>query len=140
REGLSVRYGPIVSIGHVAKELRHTDAIAVDMESAWLARAADGRPFGVVRAVVDTPARALSNPVATAVGGLRALRSLARATPGLVSWASAAGPRRVLLAGPRSFCAGVERAIEIVERAWGGLGRPASCGRRCAKTFLGFTD
>lgn len=26
-------------------------------------------------------------------------------------------PRQVLLAGPRSFCAGVERAIEIVERA-----------------------
>jgi 4-hydroxy-3-methylbut-2-enyl diphosphate reductase len=31
-------------------------------------------------------------------------------------------PRRVLLAGPRSFCAGVERAIEIVERAL--LSRP----------------
>ena len=30
---------------------------------------------------------------------------------------SAADERRVLLAGPRSFCAGVERAIEIVERA-----------------------
>ncbi|AOS64489.1 4-hydroxy-3-methylbut-2-enyl diphosphate reductase [Actinoalloteichus hymeniacidonis] len=29
----------------------------------------------------------------------------------------AAGTRRILLAGPRSFCAGVERAIEIVERA-----------------------
>ncbi|MFD9702445.1 4-hydroxy-3-methylbut-2-enyl diphosphate reductase [Lentzea sp. NPDC059081] len=28
-----------------------------------------------------------------------------------------ASTRRVLLAGPRSFCAGVERAIEIVERA-----------------------
>ncbi|MET1075556.1 MAG: 4-hydroxy-3-methylbut-2-enyl diphosphate reductase [Umezawaea sp.] len=27
------------------------------------------------------------------------------------------GARRILLAGPRSFCAGVERAIEIVERA-----------------------
>jgi 4-hydroxy-3-methylbut-2-en-1-yl diphosphate reductase len=26
-------------------------------------------------------------------------------------------PRTVLLASPRSFCAGVERAIEIVERA-----------------------
>ncbi|MBM3677984.1 MAG: 4-hydroxy-3-methylbut-2-enyl diphosphate reductase, partial [Actinobacteria bacterium] len=32
-------------------------------------------------------------------------------------WASATAERRVLLAGPRSFCAGVERAIQIVERA-----------------------
>src|SRR5205823_627792 len=31
-------------------------------------------------------------------------------------WAAACGSRRVLLAGPRSFCAGVERAVEIVER------------------------
>lgn len=33
-------------------------------------------------------------------------------------------PRRVLLAGPRSFCAGVERAIEIVERALEQRGAP----------------
>ncbi|MEV1065528.1 4-hydroxy-3-methylbut-2-enyl diphosphate reductase [Streptomyces sp. NPDC050263] len=33
-------------------------------------------------------------------------------------------PRRVLLAGPRSFCAGVERAIEIVERALESRGAP----------------
>jgi 4-hydroxy-3-methylbut-2-enyl diphosphate reductase len=32
-------------------------------------------------------------------------------------WAAVARPRTVLLASPRSFCAGVERAIEIVERA-----------------------
>ncbi len=32
--------------------------------------------------------------------------------------------RRVLLAGPRSFCAGVERAIEIVERALERYGSP----------------
>jgi 4-hydroxy-3-methylbut-2-enyl diphosphate reductase len=30
---------------------------------------------------------------------------------------SVAGPRTILLASPRSFCAGVERAIEVVERA-----------------------
>ncbi|MCP2168620.1 4-hydroxy-3-methylbut-2-enyl diphosphate reductase [Goodfellowiella coeruleoviolacea] len=33
-------------------------------------------------------------------------------------------PRRILLAGPRSFCAGVERAIEIVERALASRGAP----------------
>ncbi|MPZ67685.1 MAG: 4-hydroxy-3-methylbut-2-enyl diphosphate reductase [Pseudonocardiaceae bacterium] len=32
-------------------------------------------------------------------------------------WQAVTGPRTVLLASPRSFCAGVERAIEIVERA-----------------------
>ncbi|MFJ1767947.1 4-hydroxy-3-methylbut-2-enyl diphosphate reductase [Amycolatopsis sp. NPDC088138] len=32
------------------------------------------------------------------------------------TWLSLAGPRTVLLASPRSFCAGVERAIEIVLR------------------------
>ena len=35
----------------------------------------------------------------------------------LRAWCAAVGPRRLLLAGPRSFCTGVERAIEIVERA-----------------------
>jgi 4-hydroxy-3-methylbut-2-enyl diphosphate reductase len=30
------------------------------------------------------------------------------------AWAEVSGPRRILLAAPRSFCAGVERAIEIV--------------------------
>lgn len=34
------------------------------------------------------------------------------------------GARRVLLAGPRSFCAGVERAIEIVEEALETRGTP----------------
>jgi 4-hydroxy-3-methylbut-2-enyl diphosphate reductase len=34
------------------------------------------------------------------------------------------GPRRVLLAGPRSFCAGVERAIDTVERALERFGPP----------------
>ena len=33
----------------------------------------------------------------------------------LAAWLSVAGPRTILLAAPRSFCAGVERAIEVVE-------------------------
>ncbi|MFC3996969.1 4-hydroxy-3-methylbut-2-enyl diphosphate reductase [Nocardiopsis sediminis] len=47
-----------------------------------------------------------------AVDGDRAL-----AAEVIGSWRSVAGPRTVLLASPRSFCAGVERAIEIVLRA-----------------------
>src|SRR6202034_2705742 len=57
-------------------------------------------------------------------GGLAALRSLRAAGPVLDRWAAACGPRQVLLAGPRSFCAGVERAIEIVERALERQGEP----------------
>ena len=90
-------------------------ALAVDLESAWLAAAAGGRPVAVVRAISDTPQRPLWSPAALA-GGLRALRSLRAAGPALTRWAAAAAQRRVLLAGPRSFCAGVERAIEIVEK------------------------
>src|SRR6185437_8820594 len=37
---------------------------------------------------------------------------------------AAVGPRQVLLASPRSFCAGVERAIEIVELTLGRHGPP----------------
>jgi 4-hydroxy-3-methylbut-2-enyl diphosphate reductase len=50
-------------------------------------------------------------------GGMAALRSLRAAAPVAERWAAACRERTVLLAGPRSFCAGVERAIEIVERA-----------------------
>ncbi|MBR7672663.1 4-hydroxy-3-methylbut-2-enyl diphosphate reductase [Streptomyces daliensis] len=42
------------------------------------------------------------------------------------AWEAARGPRRVLLASPRSFCAGVDRAIEVVERL---LTRHADTGR-----------
>jgi 4-hydroxy-3-methylbut-2-enyl diphosphate reductase len=48
---------------------------------------------------------------------VRALRALRRSGTAISLWARALGPRTVLLAGPRSFCAGVDRAIEIVERA-----------------------
>lgn len=40
------------------------------------------------------------------------------------AWAAVAGPRTVLLAAPRSFCAGVERAIEIVEQVLEQRGAP----------------
>ena len=77
----------------------------------------------MVRAVSDTADRPLLSPRALA-GGAAALRSLRQAGPVLAQWAAAAGRRKVLLAGPRSFCAGVERAIEIVERALERDGQP----------------
>ena len=58
------------------------------------------------------------------------LRALRRCRPGLRQWLAAAGPRTVALAAPRSFCAGVERAIDTVEEAL----RPP---RRDRSTFAG---
>ncbi|MGZ4398420.1 MAG: 4-hydroxy-3-methylbut-2-enyl diphosphate reductase, partial [Gaiellaceae bacterium] len=49
------------------------------------------------------------------LAGVRALWALRRSSEALGEWAEAVRPRRVLLAGPRSFCAGVERAIDVVE-------------------------
>ena len=120
RAGLTAAAGPVVSVERLAggrDRARAVDAgaLAVDLESAWLAAAAGKRPVAVVRAISDTPQRPLHSPAALA-GGLRALRSLRAAGPALARWAAAAGQRRVLLAGPRSFCAGVERAIEVVEK------------------------
>jgi 4-hydroxy-3-methylbut-2-enyl diphosphate reductase len=63
-------------------------------------------------------------------GGVRALRALRLAAPVLDHWARACQPRRVLLAGPRSFCAGVERAIDIVERALDRYGAPVYVRRQ----------
>ena len=128
RAGLRVRVGRVVTVDHLVRgpereRLAATGALVADMESAVLARAADGRPLAVVRAVSDTPDRPLVSPGALG-GGLAALRSLRAAGPALARWAAAAGERQVLLAGPRSFCAGVERAIEIVERALDQKGPP----------------
>ena len=126
RAGLRVSTGPVATVDHLVRAGQHaalaaTGAVAVDMESGPLAAAAGERPVAVVRAVSDTPDRPLAGIVS---GGLAALRSLRLAAPVLARWAAACAPRRVLLAGPRSFCAGVERAIEIVERALERQGEP----------------
>jgi 4-hydroxy-3-methylbut-2-enyl diphosphate reductase len=128
RAGLPARTGPVVSVdrlvhGRARERLAAGGALVADMESAWLVAAAGERPVAVVRAVSDTPRHPLHSPAVLA-GGLRALRSLRAAGPVLTRWAAATGGRRVLLAGPRSFCAGVERAIEIVEKVLERQGPP----------------
>jgi 4-hydroxy-3-methylbut-2-en-1-yl diphosphate reductase len=128
--GLDATLGPVASVLHLFRgvdraALAAAGAIAVDMESAWLAGAAAGRPFAVVRVVADGPGRhLLRNPVAAARAGRTALRVLRLVGPALESWGRAAGPHRAVLAGPRSFCAGVERAIDIVDRALDRYGAP----------------
>jgi 4-hydroxy-3-methylbut-2-en-1-yl diphosphate reductase len=134
RAGLAAKTGPVVTTARLARgagreRLAADGALVADMESAALAGAAAGRPFVVLRAVSDTPARPVLHP-ATVSGGLAALRALRRAGPVLRRWAAAAGDRKVLLAGPRSFCAGVERAIEIVERVLESHGPPVYVRRQ----------
>jgi 4-hydroxy-3-methylbut-2-en-1-yl diphosphate reductase len=122
RRGLTVHEGPIVSIPRLVRgtdraTLHATGAIACDMESAWLAEAAENRPFAVVRAVVDTPARELHDPRALIGGAAHAYRALRSAADVIDRWGQAAGPRTIALASPRASCAGVERAVETVEQA-----------------------
>ncbi len=128
RAGLRVRVGPIATVDHLVGRDGHATlaaagAIAVDLESAPLLSGASGGPAAVVRAISDLPGHSLVS-TRTVTGGLAALRSLRLAGPALARWAAAVGSRRVLMASPRSFCAGVERAIEIVELAIERYGSP----------------
>jgi 4-hydroxy-3-methylbut-2-enyl diphosphate reductase len=132
--GLTVHVGPILSspvltTGAARGAARTTGALAVDMESAWLAPAAAGGPFAVVRTIVDTPELPLARP-GTPVRGALALRALRRAAPALRDWLAATGERTIELAEPRSFCAGVERAIDIVDRALDRYGAPVYVRRQ----------
>jgi 4-hydroxy-3-methylbut-2-enyl diphosphate reductase len=64
------------------------------------------------------------------VRGVAALRALRRAVPALHDWAAATGPRELVLASPRSFCAGVERAIDVVRLALDRYGAPVYVRRQ----------
>lgn len=133
RCGLPVHLGPVASsprlVGGAARAaLAGGGALAVDMESGALATA-PGRPCAVVRVIVDTAELPLWRP-RTAARGLAALRTLRAAAPALRQWAEALGDREVLLASPRSFCAGVERAVDIVELALERYGPPVHVRRQ----------
>ncbi|NYH93100.1 4-hydroxy-3-methylbut-2-enyl diphosphate reductase [Actinopolymorpha rutila] len=129
RLGLTIRTGPVVSrerlvSGAARTALRDTGALAVDLESGWLAA---GLPTSTatacVRVVADPATGPLWRPVTLA--HLRtAVRTLATVAPALADWGAATGARTVLLPNPRSFCAGVERAIDIVERVLAQRGAP----------------
>ncbi|HET6743275.1 MAG TPA: 4-hydroxy-3-methylbut-2-enyl diphosphate reductase [Kribbella sp.] len=133
RLGLTVHVGPIVTTDHVVESpgeraaLAATGAVAVDTESALLA-GDDGQSI-VVRAIVDNPARSLRQ-VGMPTRGLNALAQLRRTGSAINAWAAAIGEREVLLATPRSFCAGVERAIDTVERALDRFGAPVYVRRQ----------
>jgi 4-hydroxy-3-methylbut-2-enyl diphosphate reductase len=89
--GLKVRVGKLVCVSRLAlgerrAELHAGGAIAVDMESVWLAPGAGERPFAVVRVVLDSPEHELLRVQALA-GALRAARSLRRVAGALHDWA-----------------------------------------------------
>ncbi len=96
RRGLRVHVGTLAStdriLGPAERARRFDGALALDMESAWLAAGADGRPFAVVRVVADKAGRHLADP-RMAIAGPRALLSLRRVGGALAEWADT-GPSR----------------------------------------------
>lgn len=88
--GMKVRTGDVVCVSRLAlgerrSELHAGGAIAVDMESVWLAAGTCGRPFGVVRVVLDSPEHELMRPRA-ALGAVRAALALRRVAGALHDW------------------------------------------------------
>ena len=129
RGGLRVRVGPIASSQRLVvrerrRTLQRTGALAVDMESAWLAPVANGRPLVTLRVVLDTHRSELHRPLRTVVGAAVAYRTLRHACALAEGWARSLGPRELILAAPRASCAGVVRAVEVVERALEERGAP----------------
>jgi 4-hydroxy-3-methylbut-2-enyl diphosphate reductase len=129
RRGLDVVPGPVGSVSSVPTPreraaLALRGALALDNDSFAMAEALGERPLVVVRAIASEPN---GDPHS---GGARAMGSLLAARPNLERWAGAVRPRTVFLATPRSFCAGVERAIAIVERALERFGAPVYVRRQ----------
>jgi 4-hydroxy-3-methylbut-2-en-1-yl diphosphate reductase len=90
RHGLRVHVGPLLSSNRILTPAERSDlggALAVDMESAWLAESAGGRPLAVLRVVVDGAGRRLADP-RIALDGVRALRALRRCNSVLSEWAA----------------------------------------------------
>jgi 4-hydroxy-3-methylbut-2-enyl diphosphate reductase len=94
RTGLRVRQGPLYSserlLGPVERQALPDGILGVDMESAWLAAGAAGRPFAVIRVVADAAGRRLVDP-RIAFEGLRALANLRRVGVVLGAWAHGYG-------------------------------------------------
>lgn len=110
-QAMTVRSGEIVCVAKLALDERRAQllaggALAVDMESVWLAPGAAGRPFAVVRVVLDSPSHELMRPRAAA-GAVRAARVLRRVAGVLHDWeppSHAQGP--AVSAEPRNDDAG----------------------------------
>ncbi len=141
RAGLRVHVGPLATMSAAAPKttaqerarLAAEGVLAIDMETAAVAAAvastAADRPFVAVRCISDTADAPLLHP-GIVPRGFTALRTLRRIAPILQSWAEAVGAREIVLASPRSFCAGVERAIDTVKAAIDRFGAPVYVRRQ----------
>jgi 4-hydroxy-3-methylbut-2-en-1-yl diphosphate reductase len=108
RRGIAVRKAAVVSVAHIAHgekrvELRERGGAVVDMESAWLADGAHGRPFAVIRVVADTPSREVTRPLLTLAGAARAALSLRRVAAVLDEMVREQGAHTVLGGGGSSL-------------------------------------
>jgi 4-hydroxy-3-methylbut-2-enyl diphosphate reductase len=129
--GLRVRCGSLYRSERVVRGeplrilLARTGSLAVDMESFEAGFSLGTLPgMAIVRVISDGPAFELGT--SSFLRSLpKALESLRQAAGAVADFLSMYVPgREVVLAEPRSFCAGVERAIEIVERALEIYGAP----------------
>ena len=107
RRGLRAHTGPISRVDRLMspderRALEADGVLAVDMESAWLAEAADGRPLAVVRVVLDTAGAQRLRP---AHAGRRAPRP-ARPAPrgGCTRRMDAASSAEVAICRERAAC------------------------------------
>ncbi|MGH9172127.1 MAG: 4-hydroxy-3-methylbut-2-enyl diphosphate reductase [Acidimicrobiales bacterium] len=136
RNGLGARTGAVASSAAALSwrqraALADSGVLALDVHSAPATASFAGRPTAVVLTVAELSAdRSAGAPGAAGIGGVRALGSLLGVRAALDCWARATGPHEVVLASPRSFCAGVERAIETVEKALERYGPPVYVRRQ----------
>ena len=128
RSGLGVRVGPLVSLagslqGIEAASLAGTGAVAADTASRSLLGRFARNPLAVVHSIAEAGAAPfqLGTPPLASLGGVRGP---------LERWARACGEHTIVLASPRSFCAGVERAIDTVKRALERYGAPVYVRRQ----------
>jgi 4-hydroxy-3-methylbut-2-enyl diphosphate reductase len=89
--GIEAHSGALVGADHILRAAERpalfaSGARAVDMESPWLAAAAAGRPFAVLRVVSDGPGAELWSADVLR-NGWHALAMLRRAAPALADWA-----------------------------------------------------
>ncbi len=128
RRGLRVHTGALLSseriLGPGERDLRRGEALAVDMESVWLAAGAAGRPLAVARVVADVAGRRLADP-RLLIAGPQALRSLRRVGGALSEWAAALPPELLPVEAPGGSCSAAEPAIDIVEQALADREAPA---------------
>jgi len=151
RDGHRVAVGAVLSTsGPSEATVGDAGALVVDHDSAWAAAMAGDRPLAVVRTVVEAPGPGAMAASATLVppgvlapegstphpgarpgtGSSADARRSASVREVIERWGRACRARTILLASPRSFCAGVERAIEIVERALERYGAPVYVRRQ----------